>query len=254
VARRKGFILLTGEVGAGKTTLLRSAIQRLPADLLDAPQVALIASTTDLTPLDLLKMVCAEFGLAGGSPRALSAASTMADYLIALKEFLIDRLRGGLTTVLIIDEAQNLAPVVLEQVRLLSNLETNSDKLLPIILTGQTELRAALAQPDLRQLRQRIAVEYHVEPLRRDEVLPYLEHRIAVAGGRYERIFPSGVESIFADFSQGCPRLVNLLADSVLLAAYAKSVRPIPPALIEQKAKEIAVRNHPRFGSPERGA
>ena len=97
------------------------------------------------------------------------------------------------------------------------------------------------------------AVEYQVEALRRDEVLPLLEHRIAIAGGRYEKIFPAGSESVFADFSKGCARLVNVLADAVLLAAFSKSQRPIPLALIEAKAKEMAARSRPSFGSPEQG-
>ena len=138
-----------------------------------------------------------------------------------------------------IDEAQNLDLATLEEVRLLSNLETDSEKLLQIVLTGQPELRRKLADPKLRQLRQRIAIEHHLEPLKPSESTPYLAHRIAVAGGSYEEIFGSGCDSAFFAFSQGCPRLISLLADRVLLAAYAKQVRPIPAALVEKKAKEM---------------
>ena len=165
--------------------------------------------------------------------------TTKADYVSALNAFLLQRLRGGLNTVLIIDEAQNLDARALEEVRLLSNLETDSEKLLQIVLTGQPELLEVLADPRLRPLRQRIALEYHIEPLRFAEVGPYLRHRIEVAGARCEEIFAPGAESVFYSFSSGCPRLINLLADRVLLSAFAREVRPVPPALVEAKAKEM---------------
>jgi general secretion pathway protein A len=254
IVGRKGFILLTGEVGAGKTTLLRAAIDRIPKEFVDFPETAMILNTVGLDPLDLLKLICAEFGVIGlqaESPRR----ETTADYIIVLQRFLLERLRNGGNTVLIIDEAQNLTPAVLEQVRLLSNLETDSHKLLQIVLTGQPELRRTLARTELRQLRQRIAIEHHVEPLRPADILPYLRHRIEVAGGRYEEIFSDGVESVFFDFSRGCPRLLNLLADRVLLSAYAKKTRPVPLALVEEKAKEMAAdrdegRRTPKHGKP----
>ncbi len=138
---------------------------------------------------------------------------------------------------LIIDEAQNLEAGALEEVRLLSNLETDTEKLMQIVLTGQPELLRKLSRPGLRQLRQRIAVEHHMEPLTPEQMVPYLSHRIEVAGGTYGEVFAPGVESTFYWFSQGCPRLISLLADRVLLAAYAKQLRPIPPELVEQKAK-----------------
>jgi general secretion pathway protein A len=229
ITARKGFVLVTGEVGAGKTTLLRATLEQLPEDT----DVALVLNTGDLLPIDLLKLVAAEFRLAG-------PFETKADYVIALNARLLQRLRDGLNTVLIIDEAQNLGRDTLEEVRLLSNLETGRDKLLQIILTGQPELRPKLADPSLRQLRQRIAIEHHVEALRLEEITPYLEHRIAVAGGRYEALFDSDAARIFHAFSGGCPRLINLLADRTLLSAYAQELRPVPTALLERKAKEMA--------------
>jgi general secretion pathway protein A len=238
ISRHKGFLMLTGEVGTGKTTLLRAALDRVPADFLDIPEAAIVTNTAELGPLDLLKLVCAELRI--GSPQPGSPPPTKADYVIALNAFLMDRQRAGLTTVLVIDEAQNLSLTTLEQVRLLSNLETRSEKLLQIVLIGQPELRKKLSDPRLRQLRQRIAVAHHLEPLSPPEVLPYLRHRIEVAGGRYERIFAGGAETAFLEFSSGCPRLVNLLADKVLLSAYARSMRPVVPALVELKAKELA--------------
>ncbi len=232
IQHRKGFILLTGEVGAGKTTLLRAALRSLLQKDLDIPGTALIMNTAGLTPLDLLKLIAAEF-------RIGERMRTRADYIIGLDSFLLRRLRGSLNTVLIIDEAQNLDPKALEQVRLLSNLETESEKLLQIVLSGQPELRQKLAGPGLEQLRQRIAVEHHVDPLQPDEVLYYLRRRIQVAGGRYEEIFDPGCDKTFARFSAGRPRVINILADRVLLAAYARRLRPVPESFVDDKAREM---------------
>jgi general secretion pathway protein A len=228
ILRRKGFLLLTGEVGTGKTTLLRAALDRLPPET----EVALVMNTSDLKPLDLLKLIATEL-------RIGERMETKVDYVIALNAYLLDRLRSGQNTVLIIDEAQNLDPALLEEVRLLSNLETDTEKLLQIVLTGQPELKHKLASMHLRQLRQRIAIEHHVKPLSRGEVGPFLAHRIQVAGGRYEEVFAPGVEAIFYSFSGGIPRLLCLLADRALLAAYARQLRPVPLALVEAKAKEM---------------
>jgi general secretion pathway protein A len=206
ITRRKGFILLTGEVGAGKTTLLRAALDQIPAET----ESALVMNTAGLEPLDLLKLIAVEFRISG-------EFHSKVDYIIALNEFLLERLEAGLNTVLIIDEAQNLGPVLLEEVRLLSNLETDTEKLLQIVLTGQPALRRHQASPELRQLRQ----------------------RIEVAGGRYEKVFAPGSEPTFYAFSEGCPRLVSLLADRVLLSAYGRQLRPVPPSLVESKAKEM---------------
>ena len=140
---------------------------------------------------------------------------------------------------LIIDEAQNLSLEVLEEVRLLSNLETDTEKLLQIVLTGQPELRDKLADPRLRQLRQRIAIEHHVDALEADEVGPYLRHRIRVAGGDYERIFEGGVEPIFYRASLGCPRLISLLADRCLLAAYSRQLPVVRRDLVERKGAQL---------------
>jgi general secretion pathway protein A len=229
ISRRKGFMLLTGEVGTGKTTLLRAALDQIPSDT----EVALVMNTAELTPTDLLRLIAAEFQLPG-------PFQTKVDYIIALNRFLLEQLERGLNTVLIIDEAQNLDASLLEEVRLLSNLETDTEKLLQIVLTGQPELRQKLSASNLRQLRQRVAIEHHVLPLRREDVVPYLRHRLEVAGGRFEAVFESGVESVFFEFALGCPRLMSLLADRTMLAAFAKQLRPVPTLLVERKAKEMA--------------
>ena len=228
ITRRKGFLLLTGEVGTGKTTLLRAALGQIPPDT----DTALVLNTIGLTPIDLLKLIAAEFGLQG-------RLESTADHVIALNRMLLQRLRAGRNTVLIIDEAQNLEAGALEEVRLLSNLETDTEKLMQIVLTGQPELLEKLDSASLRQLRQRIAVEHHMEPLRSDQVGLYLAHRIGVAGGQYEQVFAPGAEAAFYAFSLGCPRLLSLLADRVLLAAFAKQIRPIPPEFVETKAKSM---------------
>ncbi len=229
ITRRKGFLLLTGEVGAGKTTLLRAALDQIPSDI----ETALVMNTAELTGLDLFKLIAAEFRLPG-------PFQTKADYLIALNQFLLQRLEQGLNTVLIIDEAQNLADGLLEQVRLLSNLETNTEKLLQIVLTGQPELRDILATPVMAPLRQRIALEHHVGPLQESEVESYLEHRVRVAGGEMRNVFAPGVGPIFYATCGGCPRLLNLLADRVLLAGFSAQERPVSTHLVERKAKELA--------------
>jgi general secretion pathway protein A len=229
ISRRKGFMLLTGEVGTGKTTLLRAALDQIPADT----EVALVMNTAELTPTDLLRLIAAEFQLPG-------PFQSKVDYIIALNRFLLEQLQRGRNTVLIIDEAQNLDSALLEEVRLLSNLETDTEKLLQIVLTGQPELRQKLAATNLRQLRQRVAIEHHVLPLGPDEAAPYLRHRLEVAGARLEDVFEPGVDSVFFEFSQGCPRLMSLLADRSMLAAFAKQLRPVPTLLVERKAKEMA--------------
>jgi general secretion pathway protein A len=228
IVRRKGFILLTGEVGTGKTTLLRAALDQLPRET----EVALVMNTAGLEPLDLFKLIATELRIEGAGPSKV-------DYIIALNAFLLQQLQAGVNTVLVIDEAQNLTPELLEEVRLLSNLETDTEKLAQIVLTGQPELQRKLAAPQLRQLRQRIAVEHHIHPLHRSEVGCYLAHRIEVAGGSYEEVFAPDAESTFYDFSGGCPRLLSLLADRALLAAFAREIKPVPPALVEAKAKEM---------------
>jgi len=228
ITRRKGFLLLTGEVGTGKTTLLRAVLDRIPADT----ETALILNTAGLTRIDLLKLIADEFRLRG-------ALGTKADYVIALNAFLIMRHRAGHNTVLIIDEAQNLGPEALEEVRLISNLETQTDKLLQIVLTGQPELRRNLASPSLRQLRQRIALQHHVQPLRPEEVSTYLRHRISVAGGTCDEVFASGVEPLIHAFTRGYPRSISILADRCLIAGYSRQQKPVTAELIEEKGREL---------------
>ena len=226
ITRRKGFLLLSGEVGAGKTTLLRAALSQVPPDT----ETALILNTGGLTPGDLLKLIVIEFGL-----ETEVRGDSKADRLVAINRLLVERMRLRKNTVLIIDESQNLSVEALEEVRMLSNLETDSEKLMQIVLTGQPEFLGMLEQPSLRQLRQRIAIEHHVEPLRPDEVIHYLRHRVRVAGGTYENIFEPGCDKLFYDATGGCPRLISLLADRTLLAAFARQSKRVGSELLLSK-------------------
>jgi general secretion pathway protein A len=222
-------VLLTGEVGSGKTTLLHAALASLPEDT----ETAVLFNTSELRPLDVLRLVADEFRIRG-------SLRTKADCVMALNRFLLERLAGGRNTVLIVDEAQNLGEAALEEVRLLSNLETATSKLLQIVLVGQPELRQTLRSARLAPLRQRIAIEHHVEPLGRvDQIAAYLRHRIDVAGGSLAEVFAPGVEDPALAFSGGCPRLINILADRALLAAYARQVRPAPLELVRAKAAAL---------------
>lgn len=228
ISTGKGIILLTGGVGAGKTTLLHTALTQQP----ETTSAALITNTAGLTGLDLLTLVAAELGVR-------ARRKSTAEHILAIKAFLLERFREGWKTVLAIDEAQSLSQQALEQLRLLSNLETNREKMLQIILAGQPELRRKLTRPGLRPLLQRIELQHHVEPLSPSELVAYLDHRLRVAGRGYAQIFEPGAESIFFGFSAGCPRLVNLLADQSLLSAFAKDIRPVPRILVETEAKAL---------------
>lgn len=224
----KGFVMLTGEVGTGKTTLLHALLGQL-----DSTTNSAFIFNPRLDPLGFFRVLFDELGIG-------PARESKAEYLLALNHYLIEKLAANERVLLIVDEAQNLSTEMLEEIRLLSNLETDTAKLMQIVLTGQPELIRKLSSPSLRQLRQRIAIEHHMSPLTEAQVRPYLAHRIDVAGGRYEEIFAPGVERVFFWFSQGCPRLISLLADRVLLSAYSKQLCPIPPDFVELKAKSMS--------------
>jgi len=229
ITRRKGFLLLTGDVGVGKTTLLRAALEALPREV----DVAFVLNTHQLGPNDLLEMVVREFAIPG-------QLRSRVDRLYAVADFLVESARQGRNTVLVVDEAHNLGPESLEEIRLLSNYETLGEKLLQIVLCGQSELRQTLELPQLRPLRQRIALEHHVRPLAVKDVRPYLSHRLAMAGGHFDDVFKPGVELLLHSSARGYPRVLNLLADRLLLAAYAKKIRPIPPDFARDLLRRLA--------------
>ncbi len=229
VTESGGFIQLTGEVGTGKTTLVRSLLlNRMPENA----DVAVVLNP-QLSVVEFLATICEELHIEvvhnRGSVKALTDA---------LNQHLLKAHAEGRRTILVVDEAQNLTPAVLEQVRLLTNLETAKQKLLQIILIGQEELRDLLDRNDLRQLAQRITGRYHLEPLSREETSRYIEHRLKVAGALGE-VFDSGAKSEVYRLSQGVPRLVNVICDRALLGGYAKEQRRINARLIRQAAAEV---------------
>ncbi|MDR7134738.1 general secretion pathway protein A [Lysobacter niastensis] len=230
-----GFVQLTGEVGTGKTTLCRLLMEQVPENT----RVALVLNPR-LSPVELLETICEELHLdldgARGSVKAL---------VDRLNAYLLDAYAQGLCVVLIIDEAQNLSVEALEQVRLLTNLETPTQKLLQILLLGQPELREMLAREDMRQLAQRITARYHLTPLDAAETGEYLRHRYRVAGGQRFPFSSAAVRRIHAH-SGGVPRLVNVIAERALLAGYAHDETSIDARWVDRAAREALAPPRPR--------
>ena len=226
-----GFVQLTGEVGSGKTTLCRCLINQIPQDT----DVALIVNPK-LTAIELLATICDELRVA--YPSETNSVKILID---ALNQHLLEAHARGRRTVLIIDEAQHLKSEVLEQIRLLTNLETSQEKLLQIIILGQPELLSLLKQRKLRQLAQRITARYHLEPLSRKETYAYVQHRLLVAG-RKEPLFTRRALSCVYQLSGGIPRLINIICDRALLGAYSQNVRTIYPSIIRNASKETGGR------------
>ncbi len=223
IEQRKGFIELTGEVGAGKTTICRAVLAKISP----AIQTALVLNPS-LTETQLLRAILKDFGLqAQGRDRLV--------YIETLNQFLLNQLSQGNNVALIIDEAQNLTSQVLEQVRLLSNLETDQYKLLQIVLCGQPELKQRLLAPEMRQLRQRITVRCHLFPLTEEEMKQYIDYRLRTAGWVGAELFQPDGYSVIHAYAQGIPRLINAACDAALLAGYAAGSRQIG-ALCAQKA------------------
>ena len=227
-----GFVLLTGEIGAGKTTVCRAFLEQVPANC----RVAYIFNPK-LTVNDLLKTVCHEFHIEvrpdGGGP------ATIKDHLDPLNEYLLASHAQGQHNLLIIDEAQNLSPHVLEQLRLLTNLETHERKLLQIVLIGQPELRSLLARPELEQLAQRVIARFHLGALSEDETRQYVRHRMDVAGLTGPLPFTDAAVARVHALTRGVPRRINLLCDRALLGAYASDRREVDPAIVDRAAQEV---------------
>jgi general secretion pathway protein A len=222
VRERKGFIVLTGEIGTGKTTLLRTLLERLDADT----PVAYVHNSA-LNIEGLLEYVLQDWGVK-------STASTHAQRLFELNEFLIDQHRKGGTPVLVIDEAQNLSVETLEAVRMLSNFETTNQKLMQILLVGQPELRVKLDLPELRQLKQRIGLRCHIAPLSAEETRLYIRHRLRIAGAIDAGIFTDGAIQKIADYSGGTPRVINIVCDHCLLSGFADSKKRVDAGTVSE--------------------
>ncbi len=233
VRSRKGFVLLTGEVGTGKTTLLHALLAQL-----DANTASAFIFNPRLEPLDFFRMLFDEYGI-GESCR------TKAEYLLALNRFLIDRLKKDKTVLLIIDEAQNLSLEMLEEIRLLSNLETPNSKLIQIVLVGQPELNEMLDRPALRQLRQRIVLRHHLEPFDAAEMDSYIDERLRLAGYTGKGIFNRSARRELFPVTGGVPRLVNVMCDGALLTGYGRGVATIGAEIIREVAGDLRLSRDP---------
>jgi general secretion pathway protein A len=228
VQNRKGFITLIGEVGTGKTTL----INRLVEWLHNRRVRTAFLFNSRMNTNQLFDFILAEFGISCES-------RSKSQQLMSLNQWLLERYRAGETTVLIVDEAQNLTYPVLEEIRLLTNLETSTEKLLQIVLSGQQELEEKLKLPQLRQLRQRIMLRCKTSPLTKEQTHDYIAERLRIAGASGELIFdPKSVETIHL-YSLGIPRVVNLLCEHSLINAYVEQQRPISPKIVEDVAREF---------------
>ncbi len=228
IRERVGFIEITGEVGTGKTTICRALLNQLD----DKTKTAFIFNS-NLSEMQLMQTVIDDLGIK-------TKQKNKGGLFSELNRFLIEQLSLGNNVVLIIDEAQNLSLKLLEQVRMLSNLESENEKLLQIILVGQPELRDKLNSPSLRQLRQRIAVRYHIEALNYDEVALYVSHRLSLAGanGRAPIFDDSAIRAIY-DYSKGIPRLINMVCNKALLTAFVLEERHIHSQIINRSIAEL---------------
>jgi general secretion pathway protein A len=231
IKEKKGFVLISGDIGTGKTTICRSLINLLD----DSVETALIFNTA-ISDLDLLETVIGEYGIA-----IISGSRTKKNYIDVLNDFLLRNFAAGKTAVLVIDEAQNLSHGVLEQIRMLSNLETETEKLIQIILIGQPELNNTLMLPALRQLNERITVRYDLKPLSSPEVREYIQHRLMVAQGPGSIKFTKGAFSLIYTFTEGIPRRINALCDRALLIAYTKNVSKIDRKIVKLAVHDIGI-------------
>jgi len=221
-----GFIQLTGEVGTGKTTLIRALLEQLPKKV----EIALIMHT-QISGREFLLEICNEF-------EVTINGDSIIEIVNSLNRYLLEQHANGKKVILLVDEAQNLSPEVLEQLRLLTNLETEQEKLLQIILIGQPELRDVLAKNNLRQLSQRVTARYHLHPLSKLETGFYIDHRLRISGATAQIFNKSAKKEVF-HLSSGIPRLINIICDRALLGAYSKGSIEISKDLIKQADSEI---------------
>ncbi len=227
IESRKGFIELTGEVGCGKTTLCRLLLSELrQRDICSA-----LVLNPSLSETQLLRAILTDFGIVTSSRDRLTCIER-------LNDFLLENNQMGRNVALLIDEAQKLTPQVMEQVRLLSNLETESQKLMQIVLCGQPELKERLAHPDMRQLRQRITVRYHLRLLTRAETRAYIRHRLTVAGGAGINFDNHAMDAVFT-YTGGVPRMINALCDNVMLAGYVMDTQVINNECVRRAVRQL---------------
>ncbi|MBN2438761.1 MAG: AAA family ATPase [Deltaproteobacteria bacterium] len=228
IGEKKGFMVVTGGIGTGKTTLCRALLAGL-----DGSTASALIFNPDLSDIELLKTINQEFGI------RMVGRGTKKRYLDGLNAFLMRNFAAGKNAVLMIDEAQNLSRSVLEQIRMLSNLETVREKLIQIILLGQPELRQLLALPSLRQLNERITVRYELKPLVREDVRRYIEHRMVMAGAETNGVFTVGSYALISGLSRGIPRRINAICDRALLIAYGRDLKTIDRRIVRAAVKDI---------------
>ena len=239
IETRKGFIVITGEAGTGKTTLLRRLMRTVEASVHTA-----FIFNTHLDFTELLRLVLGDLGIAHSASDRLTLMAQLNDYLI-------EQLHKDHVVSVLVDEAQDLSDAMLEELRLLSNLETDRAKLIQIVLMGQPELERKLDQPELRQLKQRVAVRCRLAPLRSDEVAPYINSRLQTVGYKGKELFDSGAVQKIALCSRGIPRLVNVICDNALLIAYATSQSKVSAKIIDEVARDLRLTEPPQIRATE---
>ena len=228
IQERRGFVVITGEIGSGKTILSRVLFQKL-----DPSTKTAVIRNTHLTAKDLVALTLEELEC------SYKPGSTKTALISVLNEFLVEQLRQDNNVVLLIDEAQNLTPSVLEEVRMLSNLETETEKLIQIILMGQPELKAKLWLRELTQLRQRVTLHYHLAPLDEADTTHYIDHRLHVAGANSTPIFEGEAIAKIFQRTQGVPRLINSICDRALLTGYVNETKRISVDIVDEVVKEL---------------
>jgi type II secretory pathway predicted ATPase ExeA len=238
IAARKGFVVMTGEVGTGKTTLLKTVLSSFTKDRVSTAFVF----NPRLDVLDFLEFVLTDFGI---PPKA----RTKSGMLLQLNRWLIERFRNQELCAIVVDEAQNLSWELLEEIRLLTNLETSSEKLVQIVLSGQPELEEKLRNPSVRQLRQRISMWCKTYPLSSEETQAYIAERLRIAGARQPVLLPEAVQLVYR-YSKGIPRLINLICEHAMISAYVEQIKPIPARIVESVSTELDLDDQPFLISP----
>lgn len=238
VAARKGFVVMTGEVGTGKTTLLNTVLNSFEGQRISTAFVF----NPRLDVLDFLEFVLADFGIP-------SNARTKSGMLLQLSRWLIDRFRNGELCAIVVDDAQNLSWELLEEIRLLTNLEIASEKLVQIVLSGQPELEEKLRNPIVRQLRQRVSLWCKTQPLTIEETTAYIAKRLKIAGAS-QPVFSPDAAQLIHRYSKGIPRLINLICEHALISAYVEEIKPVPARIVESVSVELELDQLPLVVSP----
>ena len=245
IASRKGFVVMTGEVGTGKTTLLKSVL----SSFTDRRISTAFVFNPRLDTLDFLEFVLADFGIPANPRGRQGMPQTKSGMLMQLNRWLIDRFRNGELCAIVVDEAQNLSWELLEEIRLLTNLETSSEKLVQIVLSGQPELEEKLRDPSVRQLRQRISLWCRTRPLTGEETKAYVTNRLRIVGATQPVFSPDAVQVIH-NYSKGIPRIINLICEHAMISAYVEQIKPIPPRIVESVCRELDLDSQPFVLSP----